>query len=158
MFFQEIKIVIFDQFNLSSVNSEIEHTGVVSSIGKNDITVILQDTVSCGSCPAVSFCSTKENGNNIIVIPNGSPGSYTAGERIKVLISTGSRFQAIMTGVVFPCLVLLLTVTGVYVIFENELNAALSGLILTALYYFCLYLKRDKLQKRLDIRVEKMNV
>ncbi len=138
------------------MNNGIEHIGVVESIGKNDITVILQDMDSCGCCPAASICNTKENVTDTIVIPAPLPENYSLGEKVKVIISTGSHLQAIVKGIVFPCLILLLTVTSIYIISGNELYAALSGLVATAFYYSFLYLRRDRILNRLDFKAEKL--
>lgn len=138
------------------MDNGIEHIGVVGKVGNNDITVMFQSTGSCGCCPAASMCNAKENTTNTIVIPTVSPEDYLPGEKIKVIISTGSQRQAIIKGVVVPCLILLITITCIYILSVNELYAAFSGLIVSALYYSFLYLKRDKIMNRLKIKTEKV--
>ena len=139
-----------------SASSEISHTGTVKSIEGNVATVEIQVSSACATCKATSFCGSSESGSRSIEAHIGLEQNVSVGDEVRVLMTQVMGTKAIVIGYVIPSVVVL---AGLFVLIGvgiNEGIAALASLVLLTVYYFELYLLRDKLKKEFNFKIEKL--
>ncbi|MEN6618662.1 MAG: SoxR reducing system RseC family protein [Rikenellaceae bacterium] len=140
------------------MNSEnIEHEGVILDIDRDYISVEILNKSACSSCNAKSMCSMSDVKAKIIQIENRGFIFYEKGERVNVILKRSLGFKALWISYLIPLIILLVLLVALSAIGVNELLIGLSILVSLALYYFVVYLLRDKIKKEFIFTVEKLN-
>lgn len=125
----------------------IEHTGRVTAIDPDEgkVTVKLAEEADCGECPAGKLCSNFAPDKNVVVIPVKNPKDYKIGDFVTVRGSERLHQKAIMIATVIPSLALVGVMIGIYLLTGSQLAACLSGIGAMLIFFFGLYLMRNKL-------------
>ena len=100
---------------------------------------------ACASCHAKSLCGMSEEQDKVIMLPTDPYATYKVGDEVQVCTKMSMGFKAAWISYVIPLavlmgLILILTSVGV-----NELIAAGAAVGGVGLYYFVIWLLRDKL-------------
>ena len=100
---------------------------------------------ACASCHAKSLCGMSEEQEKVIMLPTDPYATYKVGDEVQVCTKMSMGFKAAWISYVIPLavlmgLILILTSVGV-----NELIAAGAAVGGVGLYYFVIWLLRDKL-------------
>jgi len=135
----------------------IEHEGVIIGIDSDFISVEILSQSACSSCNAKSMCSMSEVKAKIIQVENRGFNLYEKGERVNVLLKRSLGFRALWISYLIPLIILLVLLMVLSTVSVNELSMGLSVLAIIALYYFVVYLLRDKIKKDFIFTVEKLN-
>lgn len=125
----------------------IEHDGRITAIDKEKrtVTVTLVEDADCGECPAGKLCQNFTPDKNKVEIAVVNPGEYKVGEFVSVRGSERLHRKAIMIATVIPSLALLVVMIGIYLLTRSQLAACLSGIGAMLIFFFGLYLMRNKL-------------
>ena len=125
----------------------IEHEAIVKKIdsGNHLITVRIDDIDECGDCPASNLCGTKGETSNLVTISDKEAAKYKVGDIITIRGTEKMHHKAILYATVFPCIILVAGMVGIYLLTFNQLAAALSGIGLMIAFYFVLWLCRNKI-------------
>lgn len=125
----------------------IEHDGRITAIDKEKrtVTVTLVEDADCGECPAGKLCRNFTPDKNKVEIAVVNPGEYKVGEFVSVRGSERLHRKAIMIATVIPSLALLVVMIGIYLLTRSQLAACLSGIGAMLIFFFGLYLMRNKL-------------
>lgn len=137
-------------------NEQIEHEGVVTGIEPGFITVEISRSSACGACGAKSLCFGGDSSNGIIQIPIQGFTLYEKGEIVKVIIKKSMGFKALWISYMIPLLILIAILAAMTIAGAPELLAGLSVIAGIAIYYFIIWLLREKLKNEFDFRVEKI--
>lgn len=125
----------------------IDHRGRITAINreKGTVTVSLIEEADCGECPAGKMCNNFLPDKNILEIAVENPSAYKIGDFVEVRASERLHRKAIIIVTVIPSLALLAVMIGLYLLTGSQLTACLSGLGAMIVFFFGLYLMRNKL-------------
>lgn len=135
----------------------IEHEGVIIGIDSDFISVEILSQSACSSCNAKSMCSMSEVKAKIIQVENRGFNLYEKGERVNVLLKRSLGFRALWISYLIPLIILLVLLVVLSTVSVDELSMGLSVIAIIALYYFVVYLLRDKIKKDFIFTIEKLN-
>lgn len=133
--------------NMSLEIEYIEHEALVTEVDLNNnfITVRIDDPEECGECPAAKLCQSKGQPSNVVKIYVPDAQKYHKDDLITVRGTERMHRKAIMYATVFPCIILVASMVGIYLLTGNQLAAALSGIGIMLLFFFILWLSREKI-------------
>lgn len=125
--------------------NEIVHSGKVIEMTPDFTSVEITVSSACASCHAKSLCGMSEEQDKVIMLPTDPYATYKVGDEVQVCTKMSMGFKAAWISYVIPLavlmgLILILTSVGV-----NELIAAGAAVGGVGLYYFVIWLLRDKL-------------
>ena len=125
----------------------IEHSAIVKSIDPDagTVTVRIDDIEECGECPAVSLCGAKGETSNLVTIKTPDHRRYKEEDIVTVRGTERMHRKAILYATVFPCILLIATMVGIYLLTFNQLAAALSGIGVLIVFYLILWACRNKI-------------
>lgn len=137
----------------------IDHSAIVENIDEKSSTVtvrILPDGKECGGCPAARLCGISEKEGEELKITDPRAGRFSKGERVIVSGREALHRKAIMIATVIPCLLLLISMVGVYLLTGNQTLSVLCGLGLTVIFYLLLYLVRNRIAHEFNFTLRKI--
>lgn len=125
--------------------NEIVHAGRIVEITPDFTTVEIIVSSACASCHAKSLCGMSEDQEKIIMLPTDPYATYKVGDEVQVYTKMSMGFKAVWLSYVIPlavlmALILILTSSGV-----SEYVSALAAVGAVALYYFVIWLFRNRL-------------
>lgn len=131
---------------MSSKTNEISHKGRVISITPELTTVEIISESSCASCHAKGLCSLGESKAKLVELPTRAWYDHKVGDEVEVVLKASMGHKAVWLAYVIPLIImvavlLVLTETGV-----DELVSGLSAIASLAVYYFVLWLFRNRLR------------
>ncbi len=133
----------------------IDHEGEVIKVDGRKVTVAFIAQSGCSSCKAQGKCGMVEASRREIELEVASGEAYEVGEKVMLSVTMGMGNMAVVLAYVIP-LVLLVVVMGVCSLCDfAEWSMALSGLGSVALYYGVLYIFRDKIETKINFRIDK---
>ncbi|MBQ0046026.1 MAG: SoxR reducing system RseC family protein [Prevotellaceae bacterium] len=128
----------------------IEHQGVIESIDGSHIRVNIVQQAACGACKVKSMCSQSEQKEKIVDVYEADASSRrSVGDSVTVCGTLTMGKQAVLLAFTIP---LAITVVWMFVALAwlkmDELQAVvlLCGPLLV--YFFWMYVMRDKIAKR----------
>ena len=125
--------------------NEIVHSGKVIEMTPDFTSVEITVSSACASCHAKSLCGMSEEQDKVIMLPTDPYATYNVGDEVQVCTKMSMGLKAAWISYVIPlavlmALILILTSVGV-----NEFISAGAALAGVGLYYFIIWLLRDKL-------------
>jgi positive regulator of sigma E activity len=135
----------------------IEHEGVIIDIDREYISVEILSHAACSSCNAKSMCSMSEVKAKVIQVENKGFTLFKNGEKVNVLLKRSLGFRALWISYLIPLIILLLLLLALSGFGIDELSIGLSILASLVIYYFAVYLMRDKIKKEFIFTIEKLN-
>jgi Positive regulator of sigma E activity len=132
----------------------IEHDGVVKNISKKTIFVSISRNSACAECQAQSACLAFSGNEQILEIPR-TDSSFGKGEKVMVRIYKRAGLKAVWYAFAFPLALLFISVFITFQLKFDEIIIALTSLSAVALYYFFLFLCKDRMDKKFSFELEK---
>lgn len=135
----------------------IEHNGRVSAINpqKGLVTVTFLDNADCGACPAHKLCHNFDGEKNKVDVPVSDTSEYKIGEFVSLRGTERLHRKAILMATVIPSLALIVVMIGVYLLTGNQLAACLSAIGAMIIFFFGLYLMRNKIAHEFSFEIIK---
>ena len=138
------------------MSEKITHQGKVERIDNNKVFVRIEQKVACNECHASSLCFVSDKKDKIIEVSDYS-GSYALQEEVFVSARSTTGLFAVVIAYALPLLIVIFTVvTGMY-ISKSEVVGGLAGLLVLLVYYFILYLIRDKIKNNMLFTLSKLS-
>lgn len=127
--------------------NEIVHSGKIIEMTPDFTTVEISVSSACASCHAKSMCGMSESEDKVIMLPTDPYATYNVGDQVMVCTKMSMGLKAAWLSYVIPlalllALILILTSVGV-----NEFISASASLGTVGLYYFIIWLLRERLSK-----------
>ena len=136
---------------------KIQHEGIVKSIKSDSIEVTIISHSACGSCHVKGNCGMAEVKQKTITVPCPQ-GKVKIGDKVMVYASLNNAFFSVLLAYVIPSILILVTIFILQWLGKNELTAATITLILLTLYFFILYLLRNKINKKIKFTIENISI
>lgn len=138
-----------------SSQKRIEHEGIVTDITPETITVEFVKKSACASCQARSVCMASDESVRFIEFDNSADTLYEPGERVNLVLEESMGIKAVWISYVIPLIILLLLLLSLSWFISSELIIGLVIVGMISLYYFVVYLFRDKIEKSFVFTIEK---
>ena len=132
----------------------ISHEGIVTRITDDELEIKILAQSACASCHAKSACGMGEQAEKILTVPRPKDREFTLMQKVNVTMAVGQGNKAAILAYLVPIVVLL---AALFICLGVGLGEGWSALISIAAlipYYIVLYLKRDKLKRRFEYRIE----
>ncbi len=125
--------------------NEIAHTGRILEIDQDFTTVQIIVSSACSACHAKGLCGMSEDEEKVIMVPTDPYSEYKAGDEVKVKTKMSMGLKAVWISYVIPLAVLMILILSLSSVFENEYLCGLLAVAGVAVYYFGIWLFRDRL-------------
>lgn len=125
---------------------EIAHEGRIVEINPEFTTVEILSSSACASCHAKGLCGMSEEEKKLIMVPTDPYTVYEEGEIVDVMTKKSMGLKAVWISYVIPLLILLILILSLSPVIGNEAYTGLAAIGGVALYYFVIWLVRDRLE------------
>ena len=122
------------------------HTGRVVSMTPKTTTVQIVSHSACSECHASGLCGLSEYTEKAVEVPTSPSATYGVGDDVQVVLKASMGFKAVWIAYFLPLVVLLAVALGLIALGVREAVAGLAGIGAVALYYFGVWLLRDRLR------------
>ena len=126
--------------------AEIAHEGRILEINPDFTTVEILSSSACASCHAKGLCGMSEEEKKIIMVPTDPYTFYEKGDSVYVMTKKTMGLKAVWISYVIPLVILLILILSLSPVIGNEAYTGLAAIGGVALYYFVIWLIRDKLE------------
>ena len=125
--------------------NEIAHPGKIVEIDKDFTTVQITVSSACSSCHAKGLCGMSEDEDKVIMVPTDPYTERKVGDEVTVKTKMTMGLKAVWISYVIPLAVLLILILSLSAVFANEYLTGLVAIAGVALYYFGIWLFKDRL-------------
>ena len=125
--------------------NEIRHSGKILEITPDFTTVQIIVSSACSACHAKSLCGMSEDEEKVIMVPTDPYADHKVGDEVQVLTKMTMGLKAVWISYVIPLAVLMILILSLSSFIENELLTGLFSVAGVAVYYFGVWLFREKL-------------
>ena len=133
----------------------VSHSGKILSIDPQFIQVEIVSESACGSCHAKGLCGVGEEKVKQVTVPTPVSPFYEVGEEVFVDLKASKGHKAVWIAYALPLVVLLAVIGILLKAGAGELVAGLAGIGAVAVYYFCIWLLRDRLRDQYIFTIRK---
>ena len=134
--------------------NEIAHRGKITEITPEFTTIEILVSSACASCGAKSLCGMSEEQEKVIMLPTDPYASYQAGDEVQVCTKMTMGLKAVWISYVIPLAVLMILILSLSGVFENEAFRGLFAIAGVGVYYFIVWLFRDKLKNEFTFYIK----
>ncbi len=136
------------------MSNEILHKGIITSIEKDKLTVLISQSSACAACKAAGHCSASESKEKVIDIYHVEDvGMYRVGETVNVIASQRIATNAVLLAFGIPFLIMITVIFITSRLTSDEAYMALSGLLSLIPYYILLYFFRHRIKETFTFTV-----
>ena len=149
-----LNLIELTMSSLQKKNDTFVHSGLISKISGQTITVNLEQNIHCDSCRAKSSCGISESSTKAVEVLN-SKDSFKINEEVNVVLKKALGLKAVFWAYVFPFILMFSTL----IIASNFLKEWLAGLISLLIivpYYIVLYFFKNALKSAFQVSILKI--
>ena len=125
--------------------NEITHTGKILEITPDFTTVQIVVSSACASCHAKSLCGMSEDEDKVIMLPTDPYATYNVGDEVQVYTKMSMGLKAAWISYVIPLAILMILILSLSAVIESEVLRALAAIGGVGVYYFFIWLFRERL-------------
>ena len=134
---------------------EITHPGKILEVTPSQVLVQIEAKSACASCHASTLCGMSESEQKIVSVPASLKDNFLPGEEVDVVLKASMGHKAVWLAYCIPLVVLLAVMFTALKTGASELAAAGLGICATAVYYFVIWLFRDRLRSEYNFIIRK---
>lgn len=139
------------------MSCEIKHTGTVTGVNKDSVTVRVEQRAACAGCVSQASCTlSSEKKDRLIVVKHRQPTLFSVGEKVNLVSTQRKIYTAVLIAYILPLIGMMAVVIGCVLWLNNEILAALLGLAFCGIYALFLYFLPKKYVQKLQIDIEKI--
>ena len=138
----------------------VEHEGIIREISEDYITVEIVNKSACAACHAKGFCVAGEEETRYVDVPYNIDTlvvDYKVGDKVNLVLNQSLGVSAVFISYAIPLVILILFLLILSNTGLNELAVGLLSLAGVGIYYFFVYLFRDRLERIFTFSIEKIN-
>ena len=128
------------------MSSDVSHKGRIVRITPQTTTVAIVQHGACGSCHAAGLCGMADAAEKAVELPTNPYSIHNVGDDVELVLKASMGMKAVWLAYFVPLLVLLGVILGLIALGVGEVPAGLSGIAAVGVYYFLLWLFRDRLR------------
>lgn len=133
---------------------DISHTGKVTEITPQYITVEIISSSACSSCHAASLCSLSESKVKTVQVPFDFR-DWSIGEEVDVCLKKTMGYKAVWISYVVPLILLFAVLLVMSKAGAGELFCGLAAIASVAFYYLVIYLFRNRLRNEYTFYIKR---
>ena len=133
--------------------NEIVHSGKIVDITPDFTTVQIIASSACSECHAKGLCGMSEEQEKIIMLPTDPYTPRQVGEEVQVKTKMTMGLKAVWISYVIPLVILMILILSLSSVIDNEFlrgGVALAGV---GIYYFVIWLFREKLSDQFEFYI-----
>ena len=134
----------------------MEHDGTVVRADASSVEVEIISSSACGDCHAKAVCGMGDARSRIVEVPSDPYETYIPGEKVKVCMRRSMGLKAVWLAYTIPLMVLVIFILGLSRAGVGELWTAIGAIASVALYYFIIFLCRDRLANECVFKLKKL--
>ncbi|MCA0131568.1 SoxR reducing system RseC family protein [Winogradskyella alexanderae] len=139
--------------SLEKSDQFFSHSGFISRVAEDSITVTLEPNIHCESCHAKGSCGVSGSDTKQIEV-HSLNDSFQINEKVKVNLRKTTGLIAVFWAYVFPFLLMVFTLV-LTSLFVKEWVAGVLSLFVLMPYYTILYVLKNKLKSSFRISILK---
>ena len=140
-----------------SKKNEIVHAGRILEITPDFTTVQIIVSSACSSCHAKALCGMSEEEEKVIMLPTDPYATYNVGDEVQVCTKMAMGLKAVWISYVIPLAILMILILSLSGLIESEVYRALAAIGGVAVYYFFIWLFRNKLSNEFVFYIKDNN-
>ncbi|MGM9734917.1 MAG: SoxR reducing system RseC family protein [Candidatus Cryptobacteroides sp.] len=125
---------------------EIAHDGRITDVNPDFTTVEIMVSSACSGCHAKGLCGMSEEKDKVIMVPTDPYTVYSVGQEVLVMTKKSMGLKAVWISYVIPLAILLILILSLSSVIGNEAFTGLVAIAGVAIYYFVIWLLRDRLR------------
>lgn len=127
----------------------VTHKGKVIHLEGLDVRVMIESMSACAACHAKGMCTLSDKEDKIIDIKVSAEraAKLNVGDEVMVAVSQQRGMQAVLLAYILPAILVILSLILLLKLLPEPL-AILSALAVLGVYYYVLYLFRNKLNAK----------
>ena len=133
--------------------NEIIHTGRILEITPDFTAVEILVSSACSSCHAKGLCGMSEQEEKVIMIPTDPYTVRAVGDQVQVKTKMSMGLKAVWISYVIPLAILMILILSLSSVIASEGLRALVAIGGVAVYYFLVWLFRDKLSDQFEFYI-----
>ncbi|MBQ3207020.1 MAG: SoxR reducing system RseC family protein [Bacteroidales bacterium] len=134
--------------------NEITHKGKITEITPDFTTVEIIASSACSSCHAKGLCGMSEEQEKIIMLPTDPYATHQVGDEVEICTKMTMGLKAVWISYVIPLAVLMILILSLSGIFENEALRGLAAIAGVGVYYFIIWIFRDRLKNEFTFYIK----
>lgn len=134
----------------------VQHEGIVVKVSIQTLEVLIQSHSACSGCHAKGACTIADMKQKTIITRKPET-DIQVGDKVMVYASMNNAFYSVLLAYIMPSVLILTAIFFLEKSGSNELTAAVISLVLLVVYFFIIYLCRNKISKKIKFTVEKSN-
>lgn len=138
-----------------ATTEKVEHEGIVKSISTQTLEITINSHSACTGCHAKGACSISDVKQKIITVERTGE-EFQIGEKVIVYASLNNAFYSVILAYFLPSIVIISTIFYLENSGLSELTAAVGSIGILVIYFFILYLCREKISKKIKFSVTKI--
>ena len=133
---------------------EVSHKGRVLSITPEVTTVAIEQHSACSECHAAGLCTLSDVVEKAVEVPTRPFAAYNVGDEVEIVLKASMGFKAVWLAYFIPLVVLLAVILLLAWLGVGEVVAGFSGIGAVGVYYFFLWLFREKLRNEYTFTIK----
>ena len=133
--------------------NEIVHSGKVIETNPDFTTVEIMVSSACSECHAKGLCGMSEMEEKIIMVPTDPYEPKKVGDIVQVKTKMTMGLKAVWISYVIPLAVLMILILSLSVVVENELLRGGIDIAGVGVYYFVIWLLKDRLSDQFEFYI-----
>ena len=134
--------------------NEITHRGKIVEITPDFTTIEIIASSACSSCHAKSLCGMSEDQDKLIMLATDPYAAHKVGDEVEVCTKMTMGLKAVWISYVIPLAVLMILILSLSGVFENEALRGLAAIAGVGVYYFVIWLFRDRLKNEFTFYIK----
>lgn len=128
------------------MSESVSHKGKVIKMTPQVTTVSILQHGACSACHAAGLCGMADLAEKTVEVATDPYASYGVGDEVEVLLKASMGMKAVWLAYFIPLLIVIAVILGLVALGVGEVAAGVSGLGALAVYYFLLWLFRNRLK------------
>ena len=133
--------------------NEIVHSGKVIEINPDFTTVEIMVSSACSECHAKGLCGMSEMEEKVIMVPTDPYEPRNIGDIVQVKTKMTMGLKAVWISYVIPLAVLMILILSLSAVIENEFLRGGIAIAGVGLYYFVIWLLKDRLSDQFEFYI-----
>ena len=134
--------------------NQIAHKGKIVEITPDFTTVEIIASSACSACHAKGLCGMSEEQEKIIMLPTDPYAVHAVGDEVTVMTKMSMGLKAVWISYVVPLAILMILILSLSAVIDNEFLRGGIAIAGVAVYYFFVWLFRDKLSNEFVFYIE----
>ena len=133
--------------------NEITHTGKIMEINPDFTTVQIVVSSACSECHAKGLCGMSEEQDKIIMVPTDPYTVRSVGDEVMVKTKMTMGLKAVWISYVIPLIILMILILSLSTVMDNEFLRGGTAVAGVGIYYFIIWLFKDKLSDQFEFYI-----